>query len=141
MSGAMSAIGSSRAASDPAARRNDATTGRHQRWSHDQRARGVAAFVVIAGIAGTLYAATVPPLQVADEKTHLFRAFGVSRGSCIAGPRTSVPNSLLRLNAAFPPLLEKRRLVTADDVRGWARLPLHPERASKVRADAANVYG
>lgn len=101
----------------------------------------VVAFVVLAGALGTPYALTMPPLQVADEKTHLFRAFGVSLGRCVATRWTSVPNSLLRLNATFPPVLEKRRLVTHADVARWSAVPLRAEVASMVTATAANVYG
>lgn len=99
------------------------------------------AFVVTASVLGTAYAFTMPPLQVADEKSHLFRAFGVSRGVCIAGERTALPRSLLRLEATFPPVLEKRKLVTAGEIWRWAGVPLEAERTDTVTAVAANVYG
>lgn len=100
----------------------------------------VASAVALAGALGALYAFTMPPLQVADEKTHLFRALGVARGSCKATELTRVPNSVLRFSATFPPVVEKRRLLADASVARWANVALDVERAGEVSATAADVY-
>lgn len=95
---------------------------------------------MLGATAGTLYAFTMPPLQVADERTHLVRAFDVTRGSCIAAERTPVPRSVMLFGEAFPPVLEKRRLITQQGVWRWAAVPLRSEQTREARATAAKVY-
>jgi len=100
----------------------------------------VVVFVLLASAIGTLYALVVPPLQVADEKVHMFRAFDVASGNCVAAAHARVPNALLRFEAAFPPVVERRRLLTDAAVSAWAAVPLDASRTGAVTAVAVNVY-
>src|SRR5450755_1719464 len=106
------------------------------KWTAD---RIPALFVALALPLGVGYAFLMPPLQVPDEGPHLMRAYGISRGRCIARVETMVPRALDELNVRFPRLVERERRVTVAELRSLLRAPLHSESLSPVTAVAANL--
>jgi hypothetical protein len=52
-------------------------------------------FLLLAMVLGSSYALVMPPYQVPDETWHLYRAYGISLGSCVGGQTTPVPNAFI----------------------------------------------
>jgi uncharacterized membrane protein len=69
-------------------------------------------FCLFAVLFGLTFLVLMPPLQVPDEFAHLFRIYGVSRGSCLADGEVHVPVRIAGLTAKYPGLLETHRRVS-----------------------------
>ena len=99
-------------------------------------------FFLISGlIAGLAYLVAFPPLSVADEPAHFYRAFAVASGDLLpdlhaTGPGGIVPASLTRL---VPELRVGEELLVHPEwrvdpgvLRGALDWPLHPDRRGFV---------
>lgn len=99
--------------------------------------------VFLAGslLAGLLYMVVFPPLSIADETLHFYRAIGLASGEVVA-PRVdgrasaTVPSSTLRLvgelrtGHALP--IEPERRIAVEDLRASYRWPLERSRRELV---------
>lgn len=110
------------------------------RWPQPPAERIASLFLVLGLVLGTGYALIMPPLQVADEGSHLMRAYGISRGRCVATVEIPVPRALDELQVRFPDKVERNRRVTAGELRSLVRVPLHQDSVTPVTAVAANLY-
>lgn len=70
----------------------------HRLWQSSEQML-LSGFLLTGIILGAAYAVVVPPHEVPDETTHLVRAYGISRGSCVANKVTLIPTDLLRLRS------------------------------------------
>src|SRR5271157_533280 len=98
------------------------------------------ALFLLGALIGLSYVFVLPPLQAPDEFAHLYRAYGVSTGSCVAAPVLDVPKNLRDLVDAFPAHLEQARRIKARDLAGLSRTPLDESVRVPVRNEAINLY-
>ena len=99
-----------------------------------------AIFVCLGSLLGVAFALLNPPLQAPDEGPHLFRAYDVSQGHCIAALQTPIPTSLTRLELIYPPRVETMRRIAKSEFLRLRQEPLHPE-ATELKGNAGlNQY-
>ena len=96
-------------------------------------------FLLLGCPLGLLFAFLVAPLQVPDEMAHLYRAYALSGGSCLAPLHLTVPAALSQLQDAFPPNVEAVRSIHFRDYLAL----LHPPRQGgevQIANVSANIY-
>ena len=101
-------------------------------------------FCITALIFGLAYLLIIPPFQVPDERGHFRRAIGVSEGTCIAGPTTPIPTSVLDMESAFPEPLDSappaQRWIVLADLARWMSPQTSRAGTTFVENAAADLY-
>jgi uncharacterized membrane protein len=99
-------------------------------------------FLLLAGVFGISFVFLTPPLQVADEHTHFYRAYDVSQGHLIARAPVVLPKSLLTLQTQYPPRLEiawaEYRRLTSQDLLHSLHEDLRPD--DTVNVPSGHIY-
>lgn len=95
-------------------------------------------FLLLGCPLGLLFAFLIAPLQVPDEMAHLYRAYAVSQGYCVAPERLTVPAAFGQLRDAFPEHVETVRALRFSD---FLEL-LHPPQSGEQQITnvSANIY-
>lgn len=97
-------------------------------------------FLICGALLGACYTVILPPLQAPDEFAHLYRAYNVSDGYCVAPLVSPMPGSIKEFTSLFPPHLEALRRIGAADLSELMRMPLDDARREGVWNQAINVY-
>ncbi len=101
-------------------------------------------FLLIASVFGLALLFCTPPLQVADEQGHFFRAYDISKGHLIAKPPIPLPKTLTTLITQYPPRLEvawgEYRSLTLNDVMHSLHEDLRPDDTVPIQNAQADIY-